>query len=111
MNKRSRLKLVILGTAVLSYLIVSLISTGCAYALQPVILPSQYRLKVAANTPTRYSVRLRVPTPHEYPVPADGRVTLDIPAYRPGCKVYIFGGIKIGGASDPFTARAVDLRI
>jgi hypothetical protein len=89
----------------------SLSLAGCAYALQPVVRPSQYRLKIAALAPTSYSIRLRVGEPREYRVPENGRVILDVPAYRPACKIYIFGPIKLGGGASPLTAKTVDVGI
>ena len=72
------------------------------------MLPSQQRLKVAVPSPEAYVLRLRIREPRDYRVPADGRVTLDIPAYRVGCSVYLFDKIRIRGAN-PFTAKTVDV--
>jgi hypothetical protein len=82
---------------------------GCAYALHPVTPPAQVNVKVVANSPEDYRVRLRVNDPHEYRVPADGRMTLDIPAYRAGCSASLFGIVNLPNRSDPYTAKTVDL--
>jgi hypothetical protein len=82
---------------------------GCAYALPPVTLPTQVRLKIVAKSPDVYDARLRITEPHEYRVPADGRVTLDVPTYRAGCSVYLFGKLRMPNHSDPYTAKTLDL--
>ena len=82
---------------------------GCAYALPPVTLPTQFRLKIVTKSPDVYDARLRITEPHEYHVPADGRGKLDIPAYRAGCSVYLFGKLKMPNHSDPYTAKTLDL--
>ncbi len=108
-SRHHPLRVVFLGAALFTVLAAGLVSAGCAYALQPAVPASQYRLKVAAPAPTLYSIRLRLAEPRDYAVPADGRVMLDVPAYRLGCKVYIFGAIKVRGGSSPFPAKVVDV--
>jgi len=73
------------------------------------MLPSQQRLKVAAASPEAYILRLRIREPRDYRVPADGRVTLDVPAYRAGCSVYLFDKLRIQRGANPFTARTIDV--
>jgi hypothetical protein len=82
---------------------------GCGLALPPVTLPAQVRLKIVARSPETYGVRLRIGEPHDYRVPADGRVTLDVPAYRAGCSVFLLGLARLPNRSDPYTAKTVDL--
>src|SRR6476469_1364757 len=65
--------------------ILNLALAGCVYRLPPAMLPWQQRLKVVARSPEDYVLRLRIREPRDYRVPADGRVTLDVPAYRVGC--------------------------
>ena len=84
-------------------------SAGCAYRLHVPILPSQQNLKVDAASPEAYLLRLRIREPRDYRVPADGRVTLDVPAYRPGCGVYLFDIVRIHRGANPFTAKTVDV--
>jgi hypothetical protein len=82
---------------------------GCAYRLPAPMLPSQYRLKVVANSSQAYVLRLRIREPRDYQVPTDGRVTLDVPGYRAGCSVYLFDKLRIQRGSNPFTARTIDV--
>jgi hypothetical protein len=82
---------------------------GCAYRLPAAMLPSQQRLKVAAASPEAYVLRLRIREPSDYRVPPDGRVTLDVPAYRAGCSVYLFDKLRIQRGANPFTARTIDV--
>jgi hypothetical protein len=82
---------------------------GCAYALHPVTLPTQVRLKVIAKSPEAYGVHLRINGAHDYRVPADGRLTLDVPAYRAPCTVYLFGMFKLPNHLDPYTAKTLDV--
>lgn len=90
-------------------LAVDLALAGCAYRLPVPVLPSQEHVKVAAASPEAYTLRLRIREPRDYGVPADGRVTLDIPAYRAECSVYLFGKVRIRSGSNPFTAKAIDV--
>lgn len=85
-----------------------LTSAGCALALHPVTQPAQVRLKIVAGSPQIYDVHLRVNEAHDYRVPVDGRVTLDVPAYRPACSTYLLG-IKLRNGWDPYTAKTLDL--
>jgi hypothetical protein len=55
---------------------------GCSYALHPVTMPAQVSLRIVGPSPEAYRVRLRIGEPHEYRVPEEGRITLDVPAYR-----------------------------
>jgi hypothetical protein len=85
------------------------ILAGCAYRLPVPMLPSQQRLKVVSASPDAYVLRLRIREPRDYQVPADGRVTLDIPGYRAACSVYLFDKLRIQGGANPFTARTIDV--
>jgi hypothetical protein len=82
---------------------------GCAYRLPAPMLPSQQRLKVVGVSPEAYVLRLRIREPRDYRVPADGRVTLDVPSYRAGCSVYLFDKLRIQRGANPFTARTIDV--
>jgi len=82
---------------------------GCAYRLPPVTLPSQQRLRLIGASSGPYVVRLRIREPRDYPAPPDGRVTLDVPAYRAACSVYLFDKLRIHGGADPFTAKVIDV--
>jgi hypothetical protein len=88
---------------------VTFILAGCAYRLPAPMLPSQQPLRVVGVSPEVYVLRLRIREPRDYRVPADGRVTLDIPSYRTGCSVYLFDKIRILRGANPFTARTIDV--
>lgn len=82
---------------------------GCAYALHPVTPPNQVHLKIVSSVPELYNLRLRVREPHDYRVSADGRVTLDVPAYRKADTVYLFGKLALPNHSDPYTAKTLEI--
>jgi hypothetical protein len=69
--------------------------------------PSQERVRIIAKSPDLYVVHVDVDHVTDYPVPADGRVIVGIPAYRPTCGVYLFNSIKVGGADDPLGTWAI----
>ena len=48
-------------------------------------------------------------TVKQYEVPPDGRITIEIPGYRPPCGVYLFNAIKVGGYSDPLKSWIVSV--
>jgi len=81
----------------------------CAYRRTAPTLPSRQRLRVAVASPEAYDLRLRIGEPRDYRVPADGRVTLDVPSYRAGCSVYLFDKLRIRGEDNPFTAKTIDV--
>ena len=99
------------GKSAMFILELMLISTlaGCAYGLNPVTLPAQVRLRIVAKSPEVYGLRLRINDPHEYQVPADGRVLLNVPAYRPGCSMYLFGMLKLPNHSEPYSTKTLDV--
>jgi len=74
---------------------------GCTYQLHVISPPSQERVRIIAKSPDLYVVHVDVDHVTDYPVPADGRVIVGIPAYRPSCGPYLFNLIKVGGAGDP----------
>jgi hypothetical protein len=74
---------------------------GCAYRMPAAAAPSLPRLRLAAQSPRQYVVRLETGGIKDYPVPADGRVTLEVPGARPRCQVYLFNWIRVGGGADP----------
>ena len=65
--------------------------------------------QVVGPSPENYVLRLRIREPRDYQVPADGRVTLDIPGYRAACSVYLFDKLRIQRGANPFTARTIDV--
>lgn len=82
---------------------------GCAYRLPVPMPPSQQHLIVSAKSPELITLRLRIGEPHAYDVPSDGRVTLDVPSYRPGCSVYLFDKIKLRSGANPYAERTIDV--
>ncbi len=104
MSKTAIRGLQLLGLAVLAQ------SLGCAYALPPPTPPWQERLRIVANSPEAYVIRLNADRSHDYPVPADGRMVLTIPAYRHGCRVYLFNLVKISDGYDPVRDWTLEIR-
>ena len=45
----------------------------------------------------------------QYWVPHDGRVKIGIPSYRPGCGVYLFDAIKVGGYTDALKSWSISV--
>jgi hypothetical protein len=75
-------------------------SVGCSYALSYPSPPSQERVRVLAASPERYVLRLTSSRSQDFPVPPDGKVTLDVPSFLRGCTVH-FLGIKTSDGYDP----------
>jgi hypothetical protein len=44
----------------------------------------------------------------DYSIPADGRVSVEVPQLERGCAVYLFGIVKVKESS-PYDARAIHL--
>ena len=83
---------------------------------------SREKIRVVGNAPelhvvhvdTSYSVRHRSGIQQfdrvtDYQVPADGRVVVGIPAYRPNCDVYLFNWIKLWGGDGPEESWAISV--
>ena len=83
---------------------------GCAYRMPAAAAPSLPRLRLAAQSPRQYVVRLETGGIKDYPVPADGRVTLEVPGARPRCQVYLFNWIRVGGGADPSKLWRIEAR-
>jgi len=81
----------------LSALLAMLFLTGCVYALRPGNNPSQQKLCLHSASPANYIIR--VVDTNDFPVAADGRVTINIPTLRRGCDTYLFGFIKLSDGS------------
>jgi hypothetical protein len=77
----------------ISSLFLALFLTGCAYELHPYNTPSSQKLRVRASSPERYI--LCVAGEHQYFIPADGRITFEVPSLPRGCAVYLFGVVKV----------------
>ena len=90
-----------LGVSCLSVcLAISLQSLGCVYALQVPAPPAREHFRIVAKTPEVYVLRVKASRTVEYPVPPDGHLTIAIPAYGPGCRVYLFGVMKVSNGYD-----------
>jgi len=76
-------------------------TAGCSYALPIANPPSAERVRVVARTPELFVVHVDVGHTMDYAVPADGRVTVGVPAYRRGCSVYLFNLAKVSNGADP----------
>jgi len=74
---------------------------GCAYRLPTIAPPSRQLVRIVANAPEQYRVRVNTGTVNEYDVPHDGQIEVAIPSYRPSCGVYLFDAIKVRGYGDP----------
>ena len=82
---------------------------GCTYRLPPISPPTQERIRIVAKSPDLYVVQVYVDHATDYPVPADGRVIVGIPSYRPSCGVYLFNAIKVSGAEDPLRTWTISV--
>lgn len=81
---------------------------GCAYVLHPVAPSLQQRIRVLAKSPEEFSFRSKFTSVQAYDVPADGRVTLDFPAHRPGCTALLFG-IPITRPADRYNSKSIEV--
>lgn len=77
--------------------------TGCAYRLQLPEPPSEIRVHIIAPAPQEYGVTIETRSTAELKVPADGRLTIDIPGHGRACRVYLFDKIRIGRDADPLS--------
>jgi hypothetical protein len=82
---------------------------GCAYRLPAGSPRQEQRIKLVSPSPEQFTLRVRLSELRDYPVPPNGRVTLDIPAYRGGCTVYLFHKIRITRGPNPYTEKRVEL--
>ena len=85
------------------------IATSCAYRLPPPNLPSQQRLVIATEHPERYAVKVVAYKESEFAVQTDGRVTIAVPRLPKACSIYLFDRIRIKGAVNPYTTKAIRL--
>jgi len=85
-----------------------LASSGCVYRLQPVQFQSQQRLRIVTASPGTFTIHTGFLHPKDYRVPSDGKVTLDVPAYRRSCGPYLLG-IEVGRSKDTFTSKTIEI--
>ena len=90
---------------------IAFVSMGRVYRLPPVNPLGHYRRRLVADSPQIYVIRVQTIDAREYQVPADGRMTLDVPASRAGCSVYLFNRIRVNKGHDPLEARIIHLSI
>jgi hypothetical protein len=83
-------------------------TTGCAYRLPPFVPPTQERIRIVADAPEQYVVRVNMDTITNYNVPRDGRVAIGVPAYRT-CGVYLFGIVKVRSENEPFPSWSISV--
>src|ERR1017187_1657155 len=82
-------------------------SSGCVYRLAPPAPPFQQRLRIIANAPERYTVRVQS---NDYTVPADGLVVFKM-GMAQGCSVYLFNRIPIRGTPSPTKEKSISIMI
>ena len=82
---------------------------GCAYSLHPYNTPNVQSVKIVANDPQQYIVRVDDKLGNEqkdYPVGADGSVSFSVPRLPNGCATYLFGVIKVAD-NQPEEVKAI----
>ena len=73
--------------------------------------PSQERIRIVTEAPDRYVLRVDTGHATEYQVPADGRMALAVPSYRPSCSVYLFNVIKVRGGESPLRTWTITVSL
>lgn len=86
-------------------LLLTLIS-GCVNALYPYNQSSQQKLRIQSLTPQKYTIRIADKS--DYLVPTDGHITVNIPQFKRGCAMYLFGIVKVSDSS-PYDFRIIHL--
>jgi hypothetical protein len=92
----------------------ALVSVGvsvCANRMPAAAAPSLPGLRLVADSPRRYVVRLETGGVKDYPVPAAGRLRLEVPGFRRRCQVYLFDWIRIGGGADPLKTWRIEVPV
>lgn len=80
---------------------------GCVHSLHPYNKPSQEKLHLQSPMPQQYTIS--VADKADYPVPADGRVIVDVPQLERGCATYLFGVVKVKDSS-PYDVPAIHVK-
>jgi hypothetical protein len=80
--------------------------SGCAIALLESNATSQEKLRIACARPEEFTIL--VAEKANYPVPPDGRTTLEIPRLPSGCATYLLGA-RVAGESI-YDAPAIRLK-
>jgi hypothetical protein len=84
----------------------ALISLGCVYRLQPIMVPSVQHVRLVAPSSDGYRIKVQE---KEYPVDLNGEATIKIPAMRGGCGPYLFDVIKLGRDQNPSNVKIISL--
>lgn len=93
--------------AIISILLLSwILAAGCARALLESNTPSQVKLRLLSPNAEKYTIIVTDGQP--YPVPVDGRVTIEIPRLPSGCATY-FLGVKVGKGASSDNVAAICL--
>jgi hypothetical protein len=77
----------------------AMILQSCSYHLPAFVPTSTLSLRIMATSPAQYTIRFDHGDEHK--LGNDGKLTMTLPSYRPGCSVYFLGKIKVGGYKYP----------
>lgn len=96
------------GHVILAMIGLTLTQSGCAIRCGPAHTVPAQKVHVVALSPSDYSVRvITCDGAHtDTSVPADGRLSFDVPIGSRYCTPYLFGVIKVG-SSTPVEKRRV----
>ena len=83
--------------------------TGCAIVCGPVHTVPPQRLRVMADSPATYTIRVVTGDAEktDSPVPPDGHVAFGVPIWSRYCTPYLFGVIKLGSPTPVEKRRAI----
>ena len=93
----------------LGLLVRTFLASGCVIAKRVGSPTTEVRLRVRTAQPRRYSVRVGLDHPADYPVAADGHVSFTVPSFEGSCDMYLFDAIKVQDGSAE-NIRVVELR-
>jgi hypothetical protein len=97
------------AAAILDLLSPALTQSGCAIRCGPVHTVPAQKVHLIAPSPSDYSVRVITgEAEHTHtPVPANGRVSFDVPIGSRYCTPYLFGVIKVGSPTPVGERRVI----
>lgn len=81
--------------SIITLLAVAGLQLGCAVACGGSRYPSPQKLHILTDFPASYTIRVMAHEPIDTPVPADGRVAVDVPIFSRQCRQYLFGVIRL----------------
>jgi len=105
--RQSKLRNIAVGVSV--PVVIGMLLTSCAYRLPASNFPSEQRLRLIAQSPQQYVIRVDAYQVSEHVVACDGRVTVPVPRLPRACGVYLFDHIKISGGTVPSKTRAIQV--